>query len=95
MSSLVLDDSKRGFSRFTREFLGTLICPMRGLNRMITGEMWKVKRSHYKYHDYDRIPVHFSIGAGDRYLADDNYLFRGEHNPTLNSGYNTEMPSIK
>lgn len=57
--------------------------------------MWKVKRSHYKYHDYDRIPVHFSIGAGDRYLADDNYLFRGEHNPTLNSGYNTEMPSIK
>ena len=83
MSSLVLDDSKRGFSRFTREFLGTLICPMRGLNRMITGEMWKVKRYHYKYHDYDRIPVHFSIGAGDRYLADDNYLFRGEHNPYL------------
>ena len=83
MSSLVLDDSKRGFSRFTREFLGTLICPMRGLNRMITGEMWKVKRSHYKYHDYDRIPVHFSIGVGDRYLADDNYLFRGEHNPYL------------
>ena len=83
MSSLILDDSKRGFSRFTREFLGTLICPMRGLNRMITGEMWKVKRSHYKYHDYDRIPVHFSIGAGDRYLADDNYLFRGEHNPYL------------
>src|SRR5699024_717556 len=67
----------------TREFLGTLICPMRGLNRMITGEMWQVKRSHYKYHDYDRIPVHFSIGAGDRYLADDNYLFRGEHNPYL------------
>ena len=57
--------------------------------------MWQVKRSHYKYHDYDRIPVHFSIGAGDRYLADDNYLFRGEHNPTLNSGYNTEMLSIK
>lgn len=24
-----------------------------------------------------------SIGAGDRYLADDNYLFRGEHNPYL------------
>lgn len=45
--------------------------------------MWQVKRSHYKYHDYDRIPVHFSIGAGDRYLADDNYLFRGEHNPYL------------
>lgn len=57
LSSLVLDDSKRGFGRFTREFLGTLICPMRGINRMITGDMWKVKRSHYKYHDYERIPI--------------------------------------
>ena len=83
LSSLVLDDSKRGFGRFTREFLGTLICPMRGMNCMITGEMWKVKRSHYKYHDYERIPIQFSISAGDRYLADDNYLFRGEHNPYL------------
>ena len=26
LSSLVLDDSKRGFGRFTRELLGTLIC---------------------------------------------------------------------
>ena len=83
LSSLVLDDSKRGFGRFTREFLGTLICPMRGINRMITGDMWKVKRSHYKYHDYERIPIQFSISAGDRYLADNNYLFRGEHNPYL------------
>jgi AraC-like DNA-binding protein len=42
-----------------------------------------VKRSHYKYHDYERIPIQFSISAGDRYLADNNYLFRGEHNPYL------------
>ena len=56
---------------------------MRGINRMITGDMWKVKRSHYKYHDYERIPIQFSISAGDRYLADNNYLFRGEHNPYL------------
>lgn len=83
MSALVLDDSKRGFARFTREFLGTLICPMQGLNRMITGDMWKVKRSHYKYHNYERIPIKFSISAGDRYLADNNYLFRGEHNPYI------------
>ncbi len=83
MSSLVLDDSKRGFARFGREFLGTLICPIRGLNRMITGDMWKVKRSRYKYHDYHRIPIHFSLGLGSRYLADDNQLFKGEYNPYL------------
>ena len=83
LSSLVLDDSKRGFSRVAREFLGTIICPVRGLNRMITGDMWKVKHHYNKYHDYKRIPVNFSLGAGTRYLADDNHLFKGEVNPYL------------
>ncbi len=83
MSSLVLDDSKRGFPRVWREFLGTLICPVRGLNRMIDGDMWRVKHSHYKYHNCDSIPLHFSIGLGSRYLADDNQLFKGEYNPYL------------
>ena len=54
MSSLVLDDSKRGFPRFMSEFIGTLISPIRGLNRMITGDMWKVKHKNYKYHDYEK-----------------------------------------
>ena len=81
MSLLVLDDSKRGFNRFSREFLGLIISPMRGFNRLISGDMWKHRRAHYKYHDYERLPVKFSIGLGDRYLADDNYLFRGEHTP--------------
>lgn len=79
ISLLVLDDSKRGFNRFCREFLGTLISPVRGFNRLISGEMWKYRASHYKYHDYDRLPVKFSIGLGDRYIADDNHLFFGEH----------------
>lgn len=79
ISLLVLDDSKRGFNRFCREFLGTLISPVRGFNRLISGEMWKYRASHYKYHDYDRVPVKFSIGLGDRYIADDNHLFFGEH----------------
>lgn len=86
MSALVLDDSKRGFNRFLREFVGTLICPMRGLNRLMSGEMWKVKRSHYKYHDYERIPVFFSMSTGLRYLSDDHQFFRGEYNPYLQLG---------
>ncbi len=83
MSSLVLDDSKRGYARFWREFLGTLICPIRGLNRMINGDMWKVRHTQHKYHDYNDIPVHFSIGLNNRYLADDNQLFKGEYSPNL------------
>ena len=83
LSSLVFDDSKRGLARFAREFLGTIVCPVRGLNRMISGDMWKVKHSYYKYHDYQRIPVNFTLGMGTRYLAANNYLFRGEYNPYL------------
>lgn len=84
ISDLVYDDSKRGFQRFLREFLGTVICPIKGLNRIISGDAWRVRGRYYKYHDYDKIPVDFSISAGYRYLADNNALFRGEGNPYLN-----------
>lgn len=83
LSALVLDDSKHGWPRFWRELLGTVICPVRGLNRIINGEAWRV-RSNGKYHDYQQLPLEFKIGVGDRYLADNNALFRGEHNPYLN-----------
>lgn len=81
VSNLVFDDRLRGFPRFIREFLGTLICPVKGLNRIIYGDAWRVRDSYYKYHDYNQIPVHFSASAGYRYLADNGALFRGEGNP--------------
>lgn len=83
MSLLLLDDSQRGFNRIGREALGFLISPMRGLNRLINGDMWRHRTAHYKYHDYERLPVRFALAAGDRYLADDNHFFRGEHSPFL------------
>ncbi len=83
LSSLVLDDSKQGGARFWRELLATAISPIRGLNRMINGEMWRVKHKHHKYHNFDQTPVRFSIGLGSRYLADDSHLFTGEHNPSI------------
>jgi len=81
LSSLVLDDSKRGFHRVWREALGMVASPMRGLNRIISGDMWKVKHSYYKYHNFDRIPVKFAMDIGIRYLADDNYFFKGDNSP--------------
>lgn len=86
ISDLIYDDSKRGMSRFWREFLGTVVCPMRGLNRIIRGEAWRVDRSGKTYHDYDRLPVGLAVSAGYRYLADNNSLFRGESNPYVNVG---------
>ena len=83
ISDLFFDDSEIGFSRFLRELGGTLLSPMKGLKRILTGEAWRHKADHNLYHDYSRIPVHYSISVGSRYLADDRALFRGEHNPYL------------
>ncbi|MBR4388085.1 MAG: DUF3943 domain-containing protein [Prevotella sp.] len=83
ISDLFYDDRQVGFNRFLRELGGALFSPMKGLKRILTGEAWKVKDSHYLYHDYSRIPVRYSLSLGFRYLADDRALFRGEHNPYL------------
>ena len=83
LSQLVLDDSKRGFARFGREFLALLINPMQGLNRIIDGDMWKVRNRFHRYHDYESIPVNFLMSVGSRYLASDNHLFKGELNPYI------------
>lgn len=81
VSNLVFDDRLSGFPRFMREFLGTLICPIKGLNRILSGDAWRVRGKYYKYHDYQRSPISFFASAGYRYLADNNTLFRGEGNP--------------
>lgn len=81
VSNLVYDDRLSGFPRFAREFLATLICPIKGLNRILTGDAWRVRGSYYKYHDYDKLPISFATTVGYRYLADNNALFRGEGNP--------------
>ena len=86
ISDLFYDDREVGFSRFLRELGGTLVSPMKGLKRILTGEAWKHKSRNYLYHDYSRIPVSYSISVGSRYLADDHALFRGEHNPYIELG---------
>ena len=63
--------------------MGTIFNPMGQLKRFATGDAWRVRSNHYRYHDYNRNPVEVSIAAGDRYLADDGSFFRGEHNPYI------------
>lgn len=89
VSNVILNDRSRGFRRFLREFAATAICPMQGLNRMISGKAWHVDPLAKPYHDYNRFPVKFSITPGARYLADDGEMFRGEWNPyvSLNLEY--------
>ena len=84
LSNAVLDDSYYGWSRFWREAAGFLINPIKGFNRIISGEAWRVRSSQNQHHDWQRFPIEFSVTAGYRYLADDGALFRGEHNPFVN-----------
>lgn len=97
ISDLFYDDREMGFSRFLRELGGAIVSPMKAFKRVLTGEAWKVKSRNYLYHDYNKIPISYSISVGNRYLADDNAFFRGEHNPYLELGmeygnaYNTDI----
>ncbi len=59
VSSAVLDDSTSGFDRATREVLATVVNPMRGLNRLYTGEMWKTGAAPLRPH-----PLRFAIDVG-------------------------------
>lgn len=81
VSALVLNDRSRGFRRFAREFLATVINPMQGVTRLMNGDAWRVRQTNYLYHDHKAIPVDFTLTFGNRYLADNGGLFRGESNP--------------
>ena len=84
LSRTVLDDRDRGFRRFLREAAAAIINPIQGLHRIISGDAWRVKSSHYRYHDFRQIPIDASVSIGWRYLADDGALFRGVHAPFVN-----------
>lgn len=83
LSNAVLDDSYRGWPRFLREAAGFIINPIKGMNRIVSGEAWRVRSDHNQHHDWQRFPINFTFSVGNRYLADDGELFRGEHNPFI------------
>lgn len=84
LSLTVLDDRDRGCSRFLREAAATIINPIQGLHRIFSGDAWRVRSDHYRYHDFSKIPVDMSFSVGWRYLADNGALFRGIHAPYVN-----------
>ena len=84
LSLTVLDDRDRGISRFFREAATTIVNPIQGLHRIFSGDAWRIRRDHYRYHDFQKIPVDMSFSVGWRYLADDGALFRGIHAPYVN-----------
>ena len=84
LSRTILDDRDRGFRRFLREAAAAIGNPIQGLHRIISGDAWRIRSNHYRYHDFKAVPIDVSLSLGWRYLADDGALFRGVHAPYLN-----------
>nr|AIF26253.1 putative hypothetical protein [uncultured bacterium Lq_015_M09] len=84
LSHTILDDRDRGFPRFLREAVAAIVNPIQGLHRIFSGDAWRVRSDHYRYHDFNKLPVDVSVSVGWRYLADDGALFRGIHAPFVN-----------
>ena len=97
LSLTVLDDRDRGFNRFLREAVATIVNPIQGLHRIFSGDAWRVKNRHYRYHDFNKTPLDVSFTVGWRYLADDGALFRGLHAPYINATltYGTSVDADK
>jgi hypothetical protein len=68
ISDMIVDDRTRGFNRFKREALLTLVSPIRGLNRIINGEAWKHRNT--KGNSIPSTPVTFYVALGHRIIAD-------------------------
>jgi hypothetical protein len=72
LSGLLIDNRATGWNRFGREMLSTLISPVNGLNRILSGEVWKT--SNYRDNVSGDIPVKFYIETGHRALVEDSEI---------------------
>lgn len=71
-SDIFFDDSRCGANRVIRELIGSLLNPVRGVHRIISGETWRVSPSRGKR--VQPQPYSFEIGLGFRGMKE----FKGE-----------------
>lgn len=88
VSDIFFDGSKRGGQRVLREIVGTLINPVRGIHRMMSGEMFRV--NHFNAGKQEEpMPYTFQIGVGDRYIHD-----KGPVHPNAGERYFNNIPYL-
>jgi hypothetical protein len=69
ISSLILDDTRRGKGRFGQEAAALLVDPVRGFNRVVSGDASEVKGN--PTHPYDwRPPFQLHVLAGPRIMGE-------------------------
>jgi hypothetical protein len=74
ISDLLIDNSVSGLRRINREILAGIISPMRGLNRIISGEAWRVRSVKNEFSE--NIPVNFYAVMGHRTLSGNQEIRR-------------------
>ena len=68
LSDLFIDDRTSGVERVGREILTGLISPIRGINRLITGDSWRYRST--KGRSFRSVPVNLILNLGPRFLAE-------------------------
>lgn len=86
VSDIFFDDSKMGTERVVRELLGTVLNPVRGVKRILSGEMWRVSRYRGKHIIPE--PYTFSVGTGMRHFATKDKLKDGISSPYIEFKFN-------
>ena len=71
ISDRFIDDRAVGFDRFRREALLTLISPIRGLNRILSGDAWRHR--NVKGNSIFRAPIVFYSTIGYRLITDNTH----------------------
>ena len=68
ISDLILDDGTQGTERLGREVLAAIVNPVRGLNRLLYGDAWRVKSNHKR----KKLTFETSLSTGYRVLDVDD-----------------------
>lgn len=66
-SDMLLDDRTTGGERFGRELASFVICPMRGITRIVTGKAWK--KQSVSGREFGNPPMNVEISLGTRILV--------------------------
>jgi hypothetical protein len=88
MSDIFFDNTKQGPQRVVREIVGSLLNPVRGIHRIMSGEMFRVNRSNAGKKE-EPMPYTFQIGTGGRYIHD-----RAPIHPRTGARYHEAIPYL-
>ncbi len=87
-ADIFFDNSERGSRRVFREIIGSFLNPVRGLHRIISGEMFRVTPHNRGKKELPEA-YSFQVGVGNRFIRD-----IGSYHPALGERYSESVPYL-